>query len=122
MTSYIESLLVNHENSRFQKLLKEGLLARDVVPIQILGEKKERLALLCLNGEKAFAVVCTNTNKKADVNSIFTLLGHYLQAKNGIILDRKSEWVELSGDYYGLKAPLVVADDVSIRKVVNNAG
>ncbi|ALJ24463.1 hypothetical protein AO203_11840 (plasmid) [Lactobacillus gallinarum] len=35
----------------------------------------------CVSGEKAFAVICTNTNKKADVTSIFILLGHYLQAK-----------------------------------------
>ncbi|AUJ28727.1 hypothetical protein [Lactobacillus helveticus] len=41
-----------------------------------------------MSGEKAFAVICTNTNKKADVTSIFILLGHYLQAKNGIILNR----------------------------------
>lgn len=108
-------------NSRFQKLVKSGLLARDVVAVQVLGEKKERLALLCVNGEKVFAVVCTNTNKKAGV-SIFTLVGHYLQAKNGIVLGSKSDWVELSGHYYGLKAPLVVAEDVSIRKVGNDAG
>lgn len=121
MTSYIESLLVNHENSRFQKLLKEGLLARDVVPIQILGEKKERLSLLCVNGEKVYVVICVNT-KKTDITSIFILLGHYLQAKNGIVLGSKSDWVDLSGRYEGLRAPLVVAEDVSIRKVGNDAG
>lgn len=115
----IESVFVNHENSRFQKLVKAGLLARDVFPVQIWGEKKERLALLCVSGEKAFAVICTNT-KKTDITSIFTLVGHYLQAKNGIVLGSKSDWVELSGHYYGLKAPLVVAEDVSVRKVAPN--
>lgn len=111
----IESVFVNHENSRFQKLVKAGLLARDVFPVQIWGEKKERLALLCVSGEKAFAVICVNT-KKSDVISIFTLLGHYLQAPKGAVLNKKQDWVSLSGQYEGLKAPLVIAEDVSIRE------
>lgn len=118
----VERLIIARENARFQKLVKQGLFARDVVAVRVLGEKKERLALLCVNGEKVFAVVCTNIDKKAGVTSIFTLLGHYLQAKNGIALESKSDLVELSGNYYGLKAPLVVAEDVSIRKVGNDAG
>lgn len=105
---------------RFKKLVKAGLLARDVFPVQILGEKKERLALLCVNGEKVFAVVCTNTNKKAGV-SIFTLVGHYLQAPKGAVLNKKQDWVSLSGQYEGLKAPLVIAEDVSIRNVSDNS-
>jgi hypothetical protein len=120
--NFFEKLVLAREHNRFQMLLKTGLRARDVVPVRIFGEKKERLALLCVNGEKVFAVICTNTNRKADSTSIFTLLGHYLQAKNGIVLGSKSDWVELSGNYYGLKAPLVVAEDVSIRKVGNDAG
>lgn len=122
MMKLVERLIIARENARFQKLVKQGLFARDVVAVRVLGEKKERLALLCVNGEKVFAVVCTNIDKKAGVTSIFTLLGHYLQAKNVIALESKSDWVELSGNYYGLKAPLVVAEDVSIRKVGNDAG
>lgn len=118
MTSYIEFLLANHENSRFQKMTRSGLIARDVVAVKVLDEKKERLALLCKSKKQVYVVICVNTKKteKTDVTSIFTLLGHYLQAKNGIILDRKSEWVELSGRYEGLRAPLVVAENVSIRE------
>lgn len=74
-----------------------------------------------MNGEKVYVVICVNT-KKTDITSIFILLGHYLQAKNGIVLGSKSDWVDLSGRYEGLRAPLVVAEDVSIRKVGNDAG
>lgn len=108
-------------NLHFQKLVKSGLLARDVVAVQVLGEKKERLALLCKSKKQVYVVICVNA-KKTDITSIFILLGHYLQAKNGIVLGSKSDWVDLSGRYEGLRAPLVVAEDVSIRKVGNDAG
>lgn len=105
-------------NLRFQKLVRDGLLARDVVAVQVLGEKKERLALLCKSKKQVYVVICVNT-KKTDITSIFTFIGHYLQAKKGVVLNKKQDWqdwVELSGHYEGLRAPLVVAEDVSIRE------
>lgn len=107
-------------NLRFQKLVRDGLLARDVVAVQVLGEKKERLALLCKSKKQVYAVICVNT-KKSDVISIFTFIGHYLQAKKGVVLSKKQEWVSLSGRYEGLRAPLVVAEDVSARSWANHA-
>jgi hypothetical protein len=109
-------------NLRFQKLVRDGLLARDVVAVQVLGEKKERLALLCKGKKQVYAVICVNT-KKTDAGfvSILTLIGHYLQAKKGVVLNKKQDWVELSGHYEGLRAPLVVAEDVSARSWANHA-
>lgn len=110
MTSYIESLLTNHENSRFQNLTRSGLIARDLVAIRVFKEPRERLALLCETNGKAFAVVCVNGSVPVSM-----LVGHALKAKTGVVLDKKTDWVELSGNYYGLKAPLVVAEDVGIE-------
>ena len=110
----IDSLANRKMDSSFQKLIKSGLVARDVVPVQILGEKKARLALLCESKKQVYAVICVNA-KKSDVISIFTFIGHYLQAKKGVVLSKKQEWVSLSGRYEGLRAPLVVAEDVGIK-------
>ena len=40
---FFETLVIAREHSRFQKLLKSGLRARDVVPVKILSEKKKDL-------------------------------------------------------------------------------
>jgi hypothetical protein len=116
----IDSLAKKLLNLRFQKLVRDGLLARDVVAVQVLGEKKERLALLCKGKKQVYAVICVNT-KKTDAVSIFTLIGHYLQAEKGVVLNKEQDWVELSGHYEGLRAPLVVAEDVSARSWANHA-
>lgn len=105
-------------NLHFQKLVKSGLLARDVVAVQVLGEKKERLALLCKSKKQVYVVICVNT-KKTDITSIFTLLGYYLQAPKGAVLNKKQDWVSLSGQYEGLKAPLVIAEDVTVKKALS---
>lgn len=120
MMKLVEKLIIARENARFQKLVKQGLLARDAVAVRIMGEKKERLALLCKSKDQVFVVVCASI-QKADYPSIFTLLGHDLQAKKGIVLSKKKDWVSLSGCYEGLKAPLVVAEDVSARSWANHA-
>ncbi|MBC9721991.1 MAG: hypothetical protein H9W82_12005 [Lactobacillus sp.] len=117
----INSLAKKLLNLRFQKLVKEGLLARDVVPVQTLSEKKERLALLCESKKQVYAVICVNTKKTDNTTHLFTLLGHYLQAKRGVVLNNKQDWVFLSGHYEGLRAPLVVAEDVSARSWANHA-
>lgn len=116
----IDSLAKKLLNLRFQKLVRDGLLARDVVAVQLLGEKRKRLALLCKSKKQVYAVICVNA-KKSDVISIFTFIGHYLQAKKGVVLSKKQEWVSLSGRYEGLRAPLVVAEDVSARSWANHA-
>ena len=99
-------------NARFQKLVKRGLFARDVVPVQLENEERKRLALLCVCGDEVFAVICVNTKKTSNF-SLFELLGYNLQAPKGIV--NKSSWVLLSGAYEGLKAPLVVAQDVTVK-------
>lgn len=114
----IELLVKKQLNWRFQKLTKVGLFARDVVPIKVWGEKKARLALLCESKKQVFAVVCVNTGK-ADT-PIFTLLGHYLQAPQGIVLNKKNYLVELTGQYEGLQVPLIVAENVSAKKAASN--
>lgn len=108
----IDSLAEKRLNVRFQKLVRDGLLARDVVPVKLENEAKARLALLCVCDDEVFAVICVNTRKTSNI-SIFELLGHNLQASKGII--SKNSWVSLSGEYQGLKAPLVIAQDVAIR-------
>lgn len=109
---FFETLVIAREHSRFRKLLKSGLRARDVVPVKILGEKKERLALLCEGKKQVFAVICVS-DTKTDFASIFTLLGSYLQASEGLIFDKRSDWVELSGAYEGLRAPVIIARNVT---------
>lgn len=111
----IDSLANRKMDSSFQKLIKSGLVARDVVPVQILGEKKARLALLCESKKQVYAVICVSTTK-TDAVSIFTLLGHSLQAKRGVISGK----VRLSNQYEGLDALLVVAEDVSVKKAGSN--
>lgn len=120
MMKLIDYLAEKQLDLRFKKLVKAGLLARDVVAVQLLGEKRKRLALLCKSKKQVYAVICVNA-KKSDVISIFTFIGHYLQAKKGVVLSKKQEWVSLSGRYEGLRAPLVVAEDVSARSWANHA-
>lgn len=105
---FIESLLSTRENARFQKLVKMGLVARDLIAVRVFAEKRERLALLCEASGKAYAVVCVNSSIPVPM-----LVGHALKAKTGVVLDKKNDWVELSGSYEGLKAPLVVVEDCS---------
>ena len=116
MKKFVEALLVARENERFQKLVKMGLVARDLVAVRVFAEKRERLALLCEASGKAYAVVCVNSSIPVSM-----LVGHALKAKTGVVLDKKPDWVQLSGHYEGLKAPLVVAEDVSIRKMSDNS-
>ena len=99
-------------NAKFQKIVKRGLLARDVVPIKLEDETRARLALLCVCENTVYAVVCVG---KKPI-SLFELLGNFIQAQEGVILKQKSNWIELYGSYAGLKAPLVVAKDVSIKR------
>lgn len=107
---FIESLLITRENARFQKLVETGLVARDLVAIRVFNEPRERLALLCKANGRIYATVCVNSSVPVSM-----LVGHALQAKRGVVLDRKPDWVQLSGSYEGLKAPLVVAEDVGIE-------
>lgn len=110
--NFFEKLILAREHNRFQMLLKTGLRARDVVPVRIFGEKKERLALLCEGKKQVFTVICVS-DTKTDITSIFTLLGQYLQASEGLIFDKRSDWIELSGAYEGLRSPVIIAKNVS---------
>lgn len=107
----VEHLIIARENARFQKLTRSGLIARDLVAVKVLDENCERLALLCKANGRIYAVVCVNSSIPAPM-----LVGHALKAKTGVVLDKKPDWVQLSGHYEGLKAPLVVAEDVGIEK------
>ena len=98
-------------NARFQKLVKRGLLARDVDAVKLSGETRDRLVLLCVCNNEAYAVVCTDTHKTSSP-SYFGLLGHYIKAKKAIV---SNELVELRGRYEGYEAHLIVAQDVAIR-------
>lgn len=98
-------------NRRFQKLVKNGLLARDVDAVKLENEKRERLVLLCSCKDQIYAVVCTNTHKTSNL-SYFELLGHYIKAQKAVV---SSDLVELTGRYQGYKAHLIVAQDVAIR-------
>lgn len=113
---FIDSLIIARENRRFQKLTRSGLIARDLVAIRVFNETRERLALLCEANGRVYAVVCVNTKVPAPM-----FVGHALEAKTGVVLDKKHDWVFLSGHYEGLKAPLVVAEDVSARSWANHA-
>ncbi len=115
MMKLIDYLAEKQLDLRFKKLVKAGLLARDVVVVQLLGEKRKRLALLCKSKKQVYAVICVNAKKTDNTTHLFTLLGHYLQAKRGVVLNNKQDWVFLSGHYEGLRAPLVVAEDVGIE-------
>ena len=110
--NFFETLIIAREHSRFQKLVKKGLRARDVVTVRIFGEKKERLALLCEGKKQVFTVICVSDTKK-DFASIFTLLGSCLQAPEGLIFDKRSDWVELAGAYEGLRSPVIIARNVT---------
>lgn len=110
----IDLLAEKRLDARFQKLVQKGLLARDVVPIKLDGEDKERLALLCTCKKDVYAVVCVG-KKQAGIISPFELLGNFVQAKKGVVVSKKSEWVKLSGHYEGLNAPLIVAQDVTVK-------
>lgn len=109
---YIEKRL----NARFQKLVASGLYARDVVAVKLRNEERERLALLCVCKKQVYVVVSVN-NKKANSLSYFEMLGHNVQSKKGIILEKKNNWIELHGSYEGYKAPLIVAQDVEINSL-----
>ena len=107
------SLLEKRLNTRFQKLVQKGLLARDVDAVKLQNEKRARLVLLCLCNDEGYAVICTNTYKQKNTSlSYFELLGHYIKAKKAVV---SSDLVDLTGRYEGYKAHLIVAQDVAIR-------
>ena len=101
-------------NRRFQKLVKAGLFAREVDAVKLAGEKRERPVLLCTCKNEVYAVVSVNSKKISSL-SYFKMLGHYVQAPQGVVLDEKSDLIELHGTYAGYKAHLVIAQDVTIK-------
>lgn len=106
------SLLEKRLNTRFQKLVQKGLLARDVDAVKLENEKRARLVLLCSCKDQVYAVICTNTYKQKNTSlSYFELLGHYIKAKKAVV---SSDLVDLTGRYEGYKAHLIVAQDVAI--------
>ena len=71
---------------------------------------------MCVCKKQVYVVVSVN-NKKANSLSYFEMLGHNVQSKKGIILEKKNNWIELHGSYEGYKAPLIVAQDVEINSL-----
>lgn len=108
----IDELAKKQLNARFQKLVKKGLLARDVSAVKLRDEERARLVLLCSCNNEVYAVVCTNTHKTNSL-SYFELLGHYITAQKAVVLN---DLVELHGGYEGYQAHLIVVQDVAIRK------
>lgn len=98
-------------NARFQKLVKRGLLARDVDAVRLSGETRDRLVLLCVCNNEVYAVVCTNTHKTSSL-SYFEMLGHYITARKAVV---SNNLIELKNHYEGYQAHLIVAQDVAIR-------
>lgn len=113
LKSKLDERIEKRLNARFQKLVASGLYARDVVAVKLRNEERERLALLCVCKKKVYVVVSVNS-KKVNSLSYFEMLGHNVQAKKGVILEKKSNWIELNGEYEGYKAPLIVVQDVEI--------
>ncbi len=109
----IDSLAEKRLNARFQKLVRDGLLARDVAAVKLEDEKRARLVLLCSCKDQIYAVVCTSTRKQKNVSlSYFELLGHCITAQKAVISNKR---IELHGRYEGYQAHLIVAQDVAIR-------
>lgn len=106
-----DSLIDKRLNARFQKLVMQGLYARDVDTVKLENDKRERLVLLCTCKDQVYAVVCTSTSKKNGL-LYFEILGHYIQAQKGVV---SNDLVELHGCYEGYKAHLIVAKNVTIR-------
>lgn len=114
LKSKLDECIEKRLNARFQKLVASGLYARDVVAVKLRNEERERLALLCVCKKKVYVVVSVNS-KKTNSLSYFEMLGHNVQSKKGVILEKKDNWIELHGSYEGYKAPLIVAQDVEIK-------
>ncbi len=98
-------------NTRFQKLVKKGLLARDVDVVKLENEERKRLVLLCICKDQVYAVVCTNTHKVNTI-SYFEMLGHYITARKAVV---SNNLIALRGMYEGYQAHLIIAQDVAIR-------
>lgn len=112
LKSWLDKQIEKRLNVRFQKLVKKGLLARDVEAVKLENEKRARFVLLCSCKDRVYAVVCTNTHKVNTI-SYFGTLGHYITARKAVV---SNDLIALRGMYEGYQAYLIIAQDVAIRK------